>query len=286
MRDGLRTRSLFLSMLIALSTTATISTAFSQDAQEASRTADSGVNMKLEALESDQPGTNPTFSAFILASRRDRQDPASQLGGVLDLSFAIEASGTTFQTPQGTIRATPSNSPSGWGSVAPVPRQATDEFVQALSFRKFLQSSRPDQLICEALRSHFSLSSADCIGKAATNANQTVSVVLTISDNARHFYEISIAGKSSELALQDTSWTERHVIYVALGFDGTLQPYLTVLNVEPSVSTAGEPASVRGKFETIAVEKNYAILKHFQDRIKTALASTIQTKFTAHAAAR
>ena len=170
----------------------------------------------------------------------------------------------------------PMPSEGGFGGGGGIPR--FDSF-RALQFANFLQNTRGDEIVCQAIGGLFDAHPpAGCAGQII-NERKTVFYRVTLNDAARQLYEIELVGKSIELSLKDPSWVERHRFYVALGFDGQLQPHITVVDFEAMFRTTSELLPIRDDLFGYIGREHDSLLRAFQDRIKGSISTAVQTAF-------
>jgi hypothetical protein len=159
--------------------------------------------------------------------------------------------------------------------------------ITAVAFRDFLYGVRGEDIICRSVSAMFAVTlGADGCTEETANAAKTVAFQVIVNDGGQKIYELVLKGNSSEMALSEGSWVERHRFYVTFGFDGRLDPHLTVFDFEPMFRTTPGLYPEREKqYEYIGRDRD-SPLREFQERIKSAIASALEAAFKRQVGAR
>jgi hypothetical protein len=135
-------------------------------------------------------------------------------------------------------------------------------------------------LICQAIASQFAATppATGCPGRIV-NDKKTVTYIVTVLDSAGVTYELEVLGKSVELALGNTNWVERHRFYIAFGFDGQLEPHITVFDFEPMFRSTSDIFPIRDDLFDYIPRQHDSLLRAFQERIKSSISTTIEEAY-------
>ena len=173
-----------------------------------------------------------------------------------------------------------SDNPTGPAVAGPYDSLFDATIARASDFRKFLSANRIDDMVCRAIGSLFDTNppANACAGRI-TNTKATVAYQVTVTDAAAKIYEVELLGKSTELALSEANWVERHRFYVSFGFNSLLEPYVTVFDFEPMFRTTPNLFPVRDDlFEYIKRDRD-SLLRAFQERVKSSISTTFLAEF-------
>jgi hypothetical protein len=194
----------------------------------------------------------------------------------------------------------PSQALKGRPGPAPAPRPASTGcgasgqcgepnvgLITALAFRDFLYGIRGEDIICRSVAAMFAVTlPADGCTEETANAAKTVAFQVIVNDGGQKIYELVLKGNSSEMALSEGTWIERHRFYVTFGFDGRLEPHLTVFDFEPMFrTTAGLYPEREKQYEYIGRDRDSA-LREFQEKVKSAISSALEVAFKRQVGAR
>jgi hypothetical protein len=190
-------------------------------------------------------------------------------------------------------QATPVNlsapfpAPKGHPNQAPRPATTDTGITTALAFRDFLYGIRGEDVICQSIAAMLAVTlGADGCAEEIANARKTVALQVIVTDGGEKIYELVVRGNSAEMALSEGTWIERHRFYVTFGFDGRLEPHLTVFDFEPMFrTTAGLYPEREKQYEYIARDRDSA-LREFQEKVKSAISSALEVAFKRQVGAR
>jgi hypothetical protein len=151
----------------------------------------------------------------------------------------------------------------------------------AVQFRDFLRAINGDEVICHALGSLFDagLQPAGCDGPVF-NGKKTVYYRIETIDKVAKIYEIELVGESTELALKAPRWIERHRFFVAMGFDGDMEPHVIISDYEPMFRTTPELLPINDILFEYIGRDNDSLLEAFQERMKGSISRAIEAAFT------
>jgi hypothetical protein len=219
------------------------------------------------------PKSAPTLGPPAVGNLNVPVSPSPPSAGRVNLSPLI-------QPTRDDANPAPRPASSGCGDLGQC-GEPDQSIMNALAFRNFLNGIRGQDIICYSIAAMFAATlPADGCARETMNAAKTVAFQMTVTDGAEKIYVLQLRGKSAELALSETSWVERHRFYIAFGFDGKLDPHVTVFDFEPLFRTTSELFPERENlYEYIKTERDSA-LREFQERVKSSIWTALDAAYS------